>query len=163
MALVKGEDSYVTVVEADAYFDSRLFATAWQALSNADKERALKTATRSIEKLEFEGRIADASQKLAFPRTGSYYEPKYGYMTEFDPLVVPTEIVEAVCEAAIYLASNSSAVNAGVSVEEFTLDVISLKGIGKTSATAPATFSALKKFVVGGYGGPGGGLWWRSN
>jgi len=44
MAVTVGVDTWVTVAEADAYFARRVGATAWAALSSADKEALLVTA-----------------------------------------------------------------------------------------------------------------------
>lgn len=41
-------NSFATVAEADDYFSLRLFSEAWETASEADKEKALVTATRSM-------------------------------------------------------------------------------------------------------------------
>lgn len=49
MALTVGTNSWVTVAEADTYFDERFGASAWAALPNATKEQLLISAYRWIQ------------------------------------------------------------------------------------------------------------------
>lgn len=60
--------SYVTVAEANQYFDSRVNSSLWTATDNAEKLRSLKDATRRIDRLNFAGEKTDPSQLLQFPR-----------------------------------------------------------------------------------------------
>lgn len=71
-ATVGGTDSnsYATRAEANTYFDNRLNATTWSALSDDDKDRALITATSRIEQESFVGTVADEDQALQWPRDG---------------------------------------------------------------------------------------------
>jgi hypothetical protein len=48
MAITVGTDSWVTLAEADTYFESRIQTDPWDALSDANKEKYLKTAYRWI-------------------------------------------------------------------------------------------------------------------
>lgn len=49
MALTVGVNSWVTVVEADAYFSERWGASEWSTLTNNQKEQLLITAYRWIQ------------------------------------------------------------------------------------------------------------------
>lgn len=79
---------YVTVDEADNYFNSTLNADSWAACEN--KQAALFTAHRKIDKLPFIGTKKNPSQNESFPRVikGQIFE-------------VPQCIKEAVCEEAL--------------------------------------------------------------
>lgn len=72
MALVVGQNSYVSVAEADAFFLDLFIINpevkTWGDATNADKEKALITATRRMDALPLVGRKADPVQALEFPR-----------------------------------------------------------------------------------------------
>lgn len=97
MSLVIGENSYVDVTEADAYFVDRLYSDVWGNAVQQDKERALIMATKKIDRQPLRGIKADPSQKLQFPRA------MYSY--DSGGLIVETEISQAVkdatCEEAL--------------------------------------------------------------
>lgn len=90
---------YGTVVDGDVYFATRLHSEAWDLASALDKTKALYTATRSIDRLNFKGnktavynlyigvtdpdditdaqiRAASLTQELEFPRDGDTTVPK---------------------------------------------------------------------------------------
>ena len=68
MALVKGTNTYVTVDEADTYFETRLDVAAWVNADVAQKEAALVTATSLLDEKPWNGYTPTVTQKLAFPR-----------------------------------------------------------------------------------------------
>jgi hypothetical protein len=103
--------TYVTVAEADAYFEDRLFAEAWENADPTTKDKAIKMATKLIDRQPLKGRVVDVGQPLAFPRafignrtvsrqqyidvdTGWYYED-----------TVPQRVKDACCEQAMFLLS----------------------------------------------------------
>jgi len=81
--------SYCTIEEANEYFAGRLHAESWGETSDADKEKALRQATREIDRQPLKGRKTETSQTLAFPR----YPDKE----------VPEAVKEACCEIALAL------------------------------------------------------------
>lgn len=113
-------NSYVTVGEADKYFNTHYITakkTAWSALTQPQKESALKRACQQLETLKVlddelsTGRLpialvidygydlslhrAEINQKLQFPRN-----------LDVDPTgtpFVPQELKDAQCEQAVYL------------------------------------------------------------
>ena len=70
-ATIKGENanSYVTLTEANSYFETVPDSSTWTNKSDDEKKRALISATRWIETLVFYGDRCDESQALKFPRT----------------------------------------------------------------------------------------------
>jgi len=80
-------ESYCTIEYADEYFKNRLHAESWGETSEADKEKALKQATRAIDRQLLRGRKTNPEQELAFPR---YPETE-----------VPEAVKEACCEEAL--------------------------------------------------------------
>jgi len=81
--------SYCTIEYADEYFAGRLHAESWGETSDADKEKALRQATKEIDRQLLKGRKATDTQELAFPRHPD---------TE-----VPEAVKEACCEIALAL------------------------------------------------------------
>jgi len=80
-------ESYCTIEYADEYFKNRLHAESWGETSEADKEKALKQATRAIDRQLLRGRKTNPEQELAFPR--------------YPDTEVPEAVKEACCEEAL--------------------------------------------------------------
>jgi len=89
MSITVGENSYIDIDGADEYFSGRLHAESWGETSDADKEKALRQATKEIDRQLLKGRKADTSQTLAFPR--------------YPDTEVPEAVKEACCEVALAL------------------------------------------------------------
>lgn len=74
MALVAwpavGANSYSSRADADTYFADQLNTAVWDAATDADKDKALITATRLLDRETWQGDKTDPDQPLAFPRTG---------------------------------------------------------------------------------------------
>lgn len=101
-------NSYVTRVEADAYFADRLNSSAngdWTndsagvARGNTVKEQALVTATRRIDEEMFLGLKASSTQALKWPRVNVYDED--GLI--FDSASIPERVKQAVYITALEL------------------------------------------------------------
>lgn len=63
-------NSYITVAEAQAYADSDIDASQWEAATADQRIRALITATRNLDLVGYVGTRATTTQALAWPRTG---------------------------------------------------------------------------------------------
>jgi len=85
-------NAYLTIVEAQTYFDERLDTEAWDDATDTDKLKALKMATRSIDALSYVGELVDEDQEHQFPRG--------------DDTTVPDAINEASCDEALSLLDN---------------------------------------------------------
>lgn len=81
--------SYLTVAEAQAYFDERLNTDAWDSSIVSDKTKALAQATRIVDRLNFLGVKTEDTQTNQFPRD--------------DDTTVPTDIQYATAEIALAL------------------------------------------------------------
>lgn len=108
-ATAKGADanSYVTVAEATAYFEGRLdSAGTWDAaVSGATTEDvALVMATARLELEDYAGIPTTTTQRLKWPRLGTY-DSKGDYL---DSDVVPRCVKEATYELALALLQNES-------------------------------------------------------
>lgn len=66
--IIVGTNSYLSMEEAVAYFNNRLYADAWNNSNDDDRARSLITATASIDRMTYKGRKKDSNQILQFPR-----------------------------------------------------------------------------------------------
>lgn len=60
----------------DDYFATRLGSTIWDGAEIGDRVKALVSATRAIDSLNFDGVVATAAQKLQFPRVSDVQIPQ---------------------------------------------------------------------------------------
>ena len=107
IATLKSEtaNSYVTLSEANDYFDTSPDSSTWTNKTDDQKKRALISATRWIDTLVFYGDRCDDSQALKFPRNNY----------EVDDVVlactaVPNNIKYAQYELARALANDTDAI-----------------------------------------------------
>lgn len=89
---------YADVSEADSYLSGRLYTDAWDDADEADKQAALITATRTIDRLTLVGRPADDDQALAFPRTIRATDG-----SDVDTDDIPQAVADATVEEALAL------------------------------------------------------------
>ena len=87
-------ESYCTIEYADEYFRSRLHAESWEQADESTKEKALKQATKIIDRQLLRGRKTNPEQELAFPRHPD---------TE-----VPEAVKEACCEEALAILESGN-------------------------------------------------------
>lgn len=92
MTITLYENTFITLNDANTYFNNRPNSELWSNLSDTEKEQALIFATMKINNFNFVGNKLSASQPLEFPRN-------------FD---LPKEIQFAVCEEALAIIENSS-------------------------------------------------------
>ena len=86
-SIIVGENSYIDIAGADEYFAGRLHAESWGETSDADKEKALRQATKEIDRQPLRGRKTEPGQALAFPR--------------YPDTEIPEVVKEACCEEAL--------------------------------------------------------------
>lgn len=88
-------NSYLTLAEAGAYADGDIAAAEWYTSTTDQRTRALISATRSMDLIEFTGTRSSTTQALSWPRTG---------VTTTDGAiannVIPVKIKEATWEVA---------------------------------------------------------------
>lgn len=144
--LVKYVNSYVSVPEADSYFDSTLQSEEWNKYDATTKEKALITATRQINRLPFSGRKLDLYQNLEFPRTNTALEFTDG---------IPDAVAYATCEQALFLLQGGS------KRQELQKQGVKSYSLGDLSETfadnlseaqktiCPEALSYLRKYMIG--------------
>lgn len=158
-------NSYATVAEADTYFSLRYVTASWDALTTAQKEKALATATRQIDELNFRESRAGTEvegdisyQRLQFPRS---------YMVDVNgAAIVAKEVKDAQCEQAYFIVVSGAEAEKrlqlqaqGVSsyalgaVEDFNAPSISENfenRSGFESLIAPAALRLLRSHLLSG-------------
>ena len=74
MSITQGADTYIELADADTYIATlSSYATAWAALSDADKETHLKRAAIMLDDKfqgRFVGELYSRTQAMGFPRVG---------------------------------------------------------------------------------------------
>lgn len=105
MAIVVGTDTYISVADANIYLKLAIHADSWSSASSGDKEKALVTATRQLDRQNWEGsKYEDApTQVLDFPRSGLVDDEG----DEVDETTVPQQIIDATCELGLALLDNT--------------------------------------------------------
>jgi hypothetical protein len=106
-ATIKSEtaNSYVTLAEANSYFETSPSSTQWDNKTDDKKNRALISATRWIETLVFYGDRCDEGQALKFPRTNYQVDG-----VELTCTLIPNNIKYAQYELARALANDTDAI-----------------------------------------------------
>lgn len=89
MSITVGENSYIDIEGADEYFAGRLHSEAWERAIQTDKEKALRQATKAIDRQLLKGKKTHDEQSLAFPR--------------YPDREIPEAVKEACCEEALAL------------------------------------------------------------
>lgn len=108
-------DSYVSLVEADAYFAAghHLQSSTWLALTDEQQETALRTAARDLDRLRYFGRKAVSTQALEWPRV---------YRNLWFPDSIPTSIKNAQMEQALARAAGACCASASGDVSSLAPD-----------------------------------------
>jgi len=158
MALTKGINAYITVAEASAYIDDKLDAAAWSDATLAEQAQAVITATRLLDDLRWIGTAIIDSQLLAFPRDGSYFEPRLGKII-YLPVYVPPRIEQACAELAYHLLNNDGILDDTGVVRSISIDTINLTNM----ISANALPSVVKKIINPLRINQGSLLPWRAN
>lgn len=120
-------DSYVDVATADAYHATRLNTSAWDSAAVAEKEAALKMATRQLEQEDWNGLKTDelSANSLRWPRSQVYNADD---QVE-DANTVPISIQNAAAELALDLLKSAADETAGTTfaTEQVKVGPITLK------------------------------------
>jgi len=140
MSITVGENSYIDITGADEYFSGRLHAESWAGATEEDQEKALKQATREIDRQPLRGQKAETDQTLAFPR--------------YPNTEVPQAVKDACCEVALALLEKGNDQRRKLQqegVQSFTLGNMSetyAAGAGKGILSQDAT-ELLKPWLLG--------------
>lgn len=157
MALSKGINSYVTVEEADSYFQDRLDVAAWTSADVTTKGQALVTATSILDGLAWTGVAISDNQPLAFPRTGSYFDPRVGRSLAL--VDVPARVLDATKELAYHLLNNDGLRDETGNVKSVAVGEIRLDFIQPPAKIPLSIHNMIKPLLAN----QGSNLWWRAN
>jgi len=168
MALVLNTNSYVTIADADTYFETRIDAAEWDSSNDETKEQALVTATQLIDERHWIGAAVSSSQALAWPRKDAiYYDPRMGQQITIANDEVPSQVKIAVYEQALHLVQNEDLIAQKVQTFE-SISVGSIRltdsngDVTKTSITPSIIIKPLRPLIRRDGIGMGGS-WWRAN
>ena len=157
--LTVGVNTYVSLEDAESYFSGRVNSTAWN--DTEDKAKLLITATNMLESFDWAGNVMSDDQELAFPRSGSYYEPQLKKSIPLESNRAKRRLLSAVCEVALSLIESDPFVSEGT-VASITVGPISLSGMksGGTSVVNNAVVAVVRPLMA--ESSPGN-CWWRAN
>lgn len=159
MALTKGTNSYVTLDEAVTYFEDRLDVAAWENASELQRNQSLITATKVLDSLDWTGVAVSDSQNLAFPRDGSYFDPRLGMTTTLNSVTAANRIANATYELAYHLLNNDGLLDNTGDVNKLQLGSISLENIRRAEKLPSIVKNLIKPLTVN----KGSNAWWRAN
>ena len=162
-ATLKGasSNSFVTLAEADSYFETVPNSSTWDDKTDDQKNRAIISATRWIDSLNFYGDRCSTSQALDWPRNNYHVDRVELLCSE-----IPSQIKYATYELARALANDPDALtgNTGTSgiYEEVELGELKVKyntdsqavgSINNVFDVYPWLQSYLGAYTIGGSGG----------
>jgi hypothetical protein len=102
-------NSYISVADADTYFEKHLYASDWSGASAANQAIAVMMATRLLDDyFKFEGQKVDDSQALEFPRFN--ITDRSGFLV--DAATLPAELPEATAELAKWMIASDRTADA---------------------------------------------------
>ena len=109
-------NSYVSLSEADGYFEARLDGDTWPTFSSNKRTQALLKAAKRLDQINWLGARADTAQALAWPRVGvakrdsadvytsgldyGFGYPCGGFGQQYQPTEIPQQVKDAQCEFA---------------------------------------------------------------
>jgi hypothetical protein len=160
--------SYITIQEAVEYFKDRIFSEVWDNADPIDRQKAIVTATRQIDRHPLKGRKANPDQTLQFPRafvTGSLERrerrfdlgPTNGWAQE----TVPQEVKDACCEQAIFLLAQTEyerdrarqnvygILEEGVGTAIDTMDLMAVRQNRRRTILCPEARELLLPYLIG--------------
>jgi len=154
-------NSYVTLAEADSYFETVPNSSTWDDKTDDQKNRSIISATRWIDSLNFYGDRCDTEQALSWPRNNYHID-----RVELTCSEIPADIKYATYELARALANDTDAItgNTGTTglYDEVKLGELQVKYNKQSQATGtvnnvfdvyPWLQSYLGAYTLGGSGG----------
>jgi len=148
---VGGEDSntYISLTDADTYFESRLDSTNWDAATDAVKDESLAMATRMLDDMyNFIGCIASNAQALRWPRT-RVYDRDGRYLPSDEN---PTQVKNATCEQALYLLSGDVTTTPVLLTQGFKKAKVGPLMVEADLSFTPSQMSSTTTFALAGLG-----------
>lgn len=101
-------NSYVSIADADSYFDNGTAPSTWTDATEADKQKALRIATSYVSErysIRWRGVIQSDTQSLDWPRNG-VVDAATGLVYDNDEM--PKKLLNATAEVALRYLSGTS-------------------------------------------------------
>lgn len=137
-------NSYISIGEADNYFDDQLFPEPWTTSDDATKEKALAMATRKIDSLVLIGRRVSPDQAQEFPRS-IYNSGSWRWVDETE---VADCVKDATCEEALSLLRNGIQAQKRAELQRMGVTSFSLGPLSETYSGASASGNKLLSVVA---------------
>ena len=132
MSLTVGEDSYISLSEANSHFSSRLHTASWDDATSSTKEKALKMACSLLEnRVVWRGSKTDSSQTLQWPRKNLLDH----YSKPLEETKIPASVKSVQAELAHYLLQQDPMTVPG-GITSMNLDGIQMD-LGNAQETIP--------------------------
>ena len=154
-------NSYVTLAEANSYFETVPESSTWDDKTDDQKNRSLISATRWIDSLNFYGDRCNNDQALKWPRNNYHVDN-----VELTCSAIPADIKYATYELARALANDTDAITGNTGdtglYEQVKLGEMEVKYNTRSQATGtvnnvfdvyPWLQSYLGAYCLGGSGG----------
>lgn len=149
-------DSYISLADTESYMSILPDTTAWDALSDPDKEDYIKWATRTLDaKSTYNGTKVYETASLRWPRSG--VKDKDGYLVADD--IVPLPISDSTAELVRMLLTQAdlTSENSVDYLKKVVADVVEVEYQNNTSQSKVteyinAIMSPLGWFNTGGTG-----------
>lgn len=149
--IVANADSYITVIEYNAWADARFGATrTTRPADDTEAEALIYRAMDYFEAQSFQGYTSIETQPLQWPRVGVYID---GYYVE--STAIPKEVKTSLYELAYSEEQgNSDLAPVGQKVKREKADVVEIEYADGSSSTTynRAVSSAMKKLLASGGG-----------
>lgn len=135
-------NSYVTLVEAEAFFDNRVGSADW--FDSAEQEQTLLQACLILDQFDYIGDRATTTQALEWPRiTNDFYDIEHDEFP-YTSTEIPVKIKNAQCEIALWLAQTGGTVAQGaVSELQIGNSVKAKFASGDSTATATTDYTGI--------------------
>ena len=134
-------NSYVTLTEANSYFETVPSSTTWDDKTVDQKNRALIAATRWIDTFVYQGDRCDENQALKFPRTNYQVD-----RVELSCSTIPNNIKYAQYELARALANDTDAIT-GITGKDGNFSEVKLGDIEVKYNTASQGTGAINNIM----------------
>ena len=127
-------NTYLSLTDANSYLDGTPNDDTWDAASDDQKNRALKSSTDRLEQVEWVSTVTDTDQRLAWPRLG--ITDRDG--REFSDDAIPRPIEEATAELARRIIDGS------YTSDDTGLEGFASVGVGSISVTPRSSRKGAK-------------------
>lgn len=151
--------SYADLDTADIYAGAAIHATNWAAALDDAKGQALASATRLLDRQDWQGERFSSSQPGDWPRTG-VYDAEGNLIAPADVDDYPQEIIDACIELAISMIDGTDP-QGSATTEDLTkrlkagsVEIENFRGKASSATRFPQIVHELVSRWLDGYGSP---------